>query len=136
MSPSPGPVVATRAEPHKPIAAPSVRRRAKESGVDLRQVRGSGPAARITHDDLDAFMRTAATPGTAQQRARDNRVTEIKVVGLRRKIAERMALSTSRIAHITYVDEIDMTDLEKLRESLNAKHAGDSARPRRAICRF
>ncbi|MFT5449891.1 MAG: 2-oxoisovalerate dehydrogenase E2 component (dihydrolipoyl transacylase) [Gammaproteobacteria bacterium] len=129
------PVTATpRRAGDKPIAAPAVRRRAMDSGVDLRQVRGSGPAGRITHDDLDAFLSAVAAPGSAGQRLPDNTVTEIKVIGLRRKIAERMALSTSRIAHITYVDEIDMTQLEKLRESLNADRRAD--RPRLTILPF
>ncbi|MPY74021.1 MAG: 2-oxo acid dehydrogenase subunit E2 [Alphaproteobacteria bacterium] len=117
-----------RREGEKPIAAPSVRRRAKMGGVDLRQARGTGPAGRITHEDLDAWFSGAPSPATATGRVADTSIQEIKVVGLRRKIAERMTLSTSRIAHITYVEEVDMTELEKLRETLNAERGGDRAR--------
>lgn len=123
-----------RREGEKPIAAPSVRRRAKEAGIDLRQVRGSGPAGRIVHDDLEAWLSGATAPVSATGRAVDNSITEIKVVGLRRKIAERMALSKSRIAHITYVEDVDMTELERLRETLNADRA--EGRPRLTLLPF
>jgi 2-oxoisovalerate dehydrogenase E2 component (dihydrolipoyl transacylase) len=126
----PGAAVAgpARREGEKPIAAPSVRRRAKEGGVDLRQVRGTGPAGRITHDDLDAWFSGAPSPAAARGRVADSSIQEIKVVGLRRKIAERMTLSKSRIAHITYVEDVDMTELEKLRETLNDERGEDHPR--------
>lgn len=105
----------------KPLAAPSVRRRAMDAGVELELVRGSGPAGRITHEDLDAHLNAGASGQHApvNGRAADPSVKEIKVVGLRRKIAEQMARSKSRIPHITYVEEIDMTALEELRARLN-----------------
>ena len=119
---------APRPEGEKPIAAPAVRLRAREAGVDLRQVSGTGPAGRITHEDLDAFFsqgpREARTP-ILQAR---NSVEDIKVTGLRRKVAERMAISSSRIPHITYVEEVDVTGLEELRETLNKRKRKDQPR--------
>jgi len=103
----------------KPLASPAVRQRARDAGIDLRQVRGSGPAGRITHEDLDAFAETGPLAGDASGLRANTSVREIKVIGLRRRIAEKMALSKSRIAHITYVDEVDVTALEELRAQLN-----------------
>lgn len=116
----PAPVVASTSD-SKPLAAPSVRRRAMDAGVDLGAVRGSGPAGRITHEDLDAHLSAGASGQNSlvSGRTADSSVKEIKLVGLRRKIAEQMAKSKSRIPHITYVEEIDMTALEELRARLN-----------------
>src|SRR4030095_15334876 len=119
------PAGAPRAEGERPLASPAVRLRAREAGVDLRQVSGTGPAGRITHEDLEAFFaRGPQKPGLAAL-APDNSVKEIKVVGLRRKIAEKMAIAKSHIPHITYVEEIDVTSLEELRATLNAKKRAD-----------
>jgi 2-oxoisovalerate dehydrogenase E2 component (dihydrolipoyl transacylase) len=96
-----------------------VRLRAKEAGIDLRQIPGSGPAGRISHEDLEAFLARGPQVAKSTGRARNDAVEEIKIVGLRRKIAEKMALSASRIPHITYVEEIDVTALEELRAALN-----------------
>ncbi|MFN3546886.1 MAG: dihydrolipoamide acetyltransferase family protein [Mesorhizobium sp.] len=123
-----------RKEGEKPLAAPSVRLRARERGIDLRFVRGSGPAGRITHEDLDAYAEQGARPVAPAGKAPDNRVTEFKVVGLRRRIAEKMARSKGRIAHITYVDEIEMDALEQLRASLNASRRDD--RPKLTLLPF
>ena len=83
-------------------------------------VAGSGPAGRITHEDLDAFMARRARDACARPGlAENNEVEEIRIVGLRRKIAEKMAISKSRIPHITYVEEVDVTELETLRATLN-----------------
>jgi 2-oxoisovalerate dehydrogenase E2 component (dihydrolipoyl transacylase) len=114
-------VAAPRPEGEKPLASPAVRLRAKEAGIDLRQVLGSGPAGRVTHDDLDGFFAHGpqAAPTAAGGLARNDGVEEIKVVGLRRKIAEKMRIAKSRIPHITYVEEIDVTALEDLRAALN-----------------
>ena len=114
-----------RKEGEKPVASPAVRRRALDAGVDLRRIAGSGPAGRIRHEDLDAFFDADGYSPRASGRAENNTIDEIKVVGLRRKIAEKMALSKSRIPHITYVDEIDVTALEKLREKLNNERRED-----------
>ena len=116
---------APRPEGEKPLAAPAVRLRAREAGVDLRQVPGTGPADRITHKDLDAFL--AQGPGQAKAPGVQPRtaVEDVKVVGLRRRIAEKMSLSNSRIPHITYVEEVDVTRLEELRETLNNQKRRD-----------
>jgi 2-oxoisovalerate dehydrogenase E2 component (dihydrolipoyl transacylase) len=112
----------------KPLASPAVRCRARDAGVDLRQVRGSGPAGRISHDDLDAFLRGAGgtAPGTA--RVANSKVETIKMVGLRRRIAQKMAESKRRIAHFSYVEEVDVTALEELRKTLNAEERPDHPR--------
>lgn len=110
----------------RPMAAPSVRRRAREAGIDLRAVSGSGPAGRITHEDLDAHATRGGS--TSAGRRKDTSVKQIKIVGLRRRIAERMALANSRIPHITIVEEVDMTNLEGLREELNAPRGDQPGR--------
>ena len=88
---------------------------------DLRQVHGTGPAGRIGHDDLDAFIARGPQAAAASGLARKDGVEDIKVVGLRRRIAEKMALAKSRIPHITYVEEVDVTALEDLRAKLNGE---------------
>lgn len=111
----------TDAVADKPLASPAVRLRAQEGGIDLRQVTGTGPAGRITHDDLDQFLARGTQPQAAPAGlAKRTAVEEIKVTGLRRRISEKMVLATSRIPHITYVEEIDVTDLEDLRATMNA----------------
>ena len=100
------------------LAAPAVRARAREVGIDLRQVPGSGPAGRITNADVDSFLSLGPSPITPMRKRREG-AEQIKVVGLRRKIAERMALANERIPHITIVEEIDVTSLEELRAQLN-----------------
>jgi 2-oxoisovalerate dehydrogenase E2 component (dihydrolipoyl transacylase) len=105
----------------RPLAAPAVRLRAREAGVDLRQLRGSGPAGRITHDDLDAYLaRSPNSTAAASYRAK-TAVEDIKIVGLRRRIAEKMSIAGSRIPHITYVEEVDVTEIEDLRGKLNGQ---------------
>lgn len=115
----------TKAEGERPIAAPAVRLRAREAGVDLRQVSGSGPAGRITHEDLDAFLAAGRQPAGAPGLVRDNSVTDIKLAGLRRRIAEKTSLSKSRIPHITYVEEVDVGEVEELRAALNKGKRSD-----------
>ncbi|MEM8615529.1 MAG: dihydrolipoamide acetyltransferase family protein [Pseudomonadota bacterium] len=124
------PVVGVRTPPgQKPLAAPSVRRRAMEAGLDLRTVPGSGPAGRISHEDLDAYLNGNGQAGTIQQgRIADTSIKEIKLVGMRRKIAEQMVRAKSSIPHITYVDDVDVTALEDLRAQLNADAKPDQAR--------
>jgi 2-oxoisovalerate dehydrogenase E2 component (dihydrolipoyl transacylase) len=108
-------------EHHKPLASPAVRQRADDLDIDLGQVRGTGPDGHITHADLDTFLtaRSQSERPAAPIASRDSAVEEVKVTGLRRKIAEKMTLSVSRIPHITYVEEIDVTDLEDLRTTMN-----------------
>ena len=102
----------------KPLASPAVRERARTLAIDLRTVPGSGAEGRITHADLDAFITGAPSA------ARDG-VEEVKVIGLRRKIAEKMLEAKRRIPHYTYVEEIDMTKLEALRAQMNAARRAD-----------
>jgi 2-oxoisovalerate dehydrogenase E2 component (dihydrolipoyl transacylase) len=116
---------APRPEGEKPVAAPAVRLRARQAGVDLRQVPGTGPAGRITHEDLDAFFAQGPAMGRAPGLQPRTAVEDIKVVGLRRRIAEKMATSSSRIPHITYVEEVDVTGLEELRAKLNSRKRHD-----------
>lgn len=111
-----------------------MRRRALETGVDLRQVRGSGPAGRIGHDDLDRFLAGAGEPAGGSGLRPNETVEEVKVVGLRRRIAERMALAKRTIAHITYVEEVDVSALEDLRAALNREKV--EGRPRLTILPF
>ena len=107
----------------KVATSPSIRAQAREAGIDLTQVPGTGPRGRSLKKDFEAF---ATGGGVAELQPRTG-VTEIKVIGLRRKIAERLAASASEIPHFTYVEEVDVTALESLREHLNSKKsAGES----------
>ena len=113
-----------RAADEKPIASPAVRRRAWELGIELQFVQGTGPAGRITHEDLEAF---AGAPqggaGGADTRYAPRLDEEaIPVIGLRRKIAQKMQLAKRQIPHFTYVEEVDVTELEALRQRLNQQH--------------
>jgi len=144
-APAPTPTLtlaSSRAEPattpasanDKPLASPAVRRRAKELNVDLEQVAGSGPEGRITHEDVEGFggRRSGSGLGTplrfsvpsggkfAQGTERSDEEV-VQVIGLRRKIAEKMQESKRRIPHFTYVEEVDVTALESVRAQLNAK---------------
>src|SRR5262249_38480844 len=97
-------------------------------------VRGTGPAGRISHDDLDAFLRGGAAAPAARGRVANTAVEQVKIVGLRRRIAHRMAEAKRRIAHFAYVEEVDVTALEELRGSLNAGEA--EGRPRLTLLPF
>ena len=113
--------VASTDRPTAPTAAPAVRARARRLGIELADVTGSGPDGRIVHDDLDALL--VERPRTAPVRSRDDArpdVEHVKIVGLRRNIAERMQASKRRIPHFTYVEELDVTAVEELRAELNA----------------
>lgn len=137
--------VATKAEPEAPVAepvaaavvvsevavgepvsrvmtSPAIRRRAKEAGIDLSDVPGSGPGGRIQRKDFDSYLKSRAT-GTplALTGAPSTAVKEIKVIGLRRMIAERMTRAKQEIPHFAYVEEIDITELEALRKHLNSR---------------
>jgi 2-oxoisovalerate dehydrogenase E2 component (dihydrolipoyl transacylase) len=118
----------SRADAVRPVASPAVRLRAREAGIDLRQVPGSGPAGRITHEDLDGFA--ARDPRIMRSRALQPKsaVEDVKVIGLRRRIAEQMAVAHARIPHITYVEEVDVTALEGLRETLNRRKRKEQPR--------
>jgi 2-oxoisovalerate dehydrogenase E2 component (dihydrolipoyl transacylase) len=127
-----------RAQGERPLASPAVRLRAREAGIDLRQVAGSGPAGRIGHDDLDAFITRGPQVARGGGLQPNTEVEDVKIVGLRRRIAEKMALAKSRIPHITYVEEVDVTALEDLRAALNKDKRGASGaeRPKLTILPF
>lgn len=102
-------------------APPAVRARAQKLGVDLAQVRGTGPEGRITHEDLDrVLVPMAGVRSGASALAQKNGIEPVKVIGLRRKIAEKMQDAKRRIPHFAYVEECDLTELEELRAHLNA----------------
>ena len=107
----------------KPLASPAVRRRAREAGVDLAQVPGTGPAGRISHDDLDSFISGGGRLAAVQSGVKMTGVEEVPVIGLRRKIAEKMAISKRSAAHFSYFEEVDVTELESLRQHLNSARA-------------
>ena len=125
----PVPALTGRQPGERPLASPAVRNRARDLGIDLVFVPGSGPAGRIEHADLDAFVARGGTfaPATASGGslyAKAEGTNEVRIIGLRRKIAEKMAESVRRIPHITYVEDIDMTAVEELRAHLNAQNKG------------
>jgi 2-oxoisovalerate dehydrogenase E2 component (dihydrolipoyl transacylase) len=115
--------------------SPAIRRRAHEAGVDLSKVPGSGPNGRIVREDFEAYVEQHASRAAksapekaAPLRARppasaEGATEEIKVIGLRRLIAQRMSDAKRNIPHFAYVEEMDVTDLEALRRHLNSKHA-------------
>jgi 2-oxoisovalerate dehydrogenase E2 component (dihydrolipoyl transacylase) len=123
----------------KPIASPAVRRRAWDLGIELQFVPGSGPAGRIMQADLDAYaVRAAQGPAAAgavdQRYAPRHDEQVVPVIGLRRKIAQKMQESKRRIPHFTYVEEVDVTELEGLRARLNAQYG--AARGRLTVLPF
>ncbi len=131
--PQPAPAVA-RAKGTKPLASPSVRARAREEAIDLRQVSGTGPAGRISHEDLNNFIASGGIQQGGVTRGRNAGIEEIRVIGMRRKIAEKMTLSNDRIPHITIVEEIDVSPLEELRAALNKKYK--DSRPKLTLLPF
>lgn len=121
--PAPAPVVVSSGHERTVLASPAVRARARDLGVDLSRVHAEGD--RIRHADLDAFLRYSGgqgyhAPGASRARADE----PIKVIGMRRKIAENMAASKRTIPHFTYVEEMDVTALEDMRADLNANRGG------------
>jgi 2-oxoisovalerate dehydrogenase E2 component (dihydrolipoyl transacylase) len=150
----------TRAGGEKPLASPSVRRHARELGVDLRQVPGSGPGGRVRHEDVETFAaRSRSAPGAGHPAARGPAAAAVRagattaagavaprpaapgagyaerhdeqavpVVGLRRRIAEKMQEAKRRIPHFSYVEEVDVTELEALRAQLNTKRGAERGR--------
>jgi len=122
------------------LAAPAVRKRAQALGMSLHSIQGTGQEGRITHADLDAQL--AARPLQATQNASPSvassadstGVQAIPVIGLRRKIAQKMEQSKRHIPHFTYVEEVDVTELENLRAQLNVEHG--KARGRLTVLPF
>jgi 2-oxoisovalerate dehydrogenase E2 component (dihydrolipoyl transacylase) len=110
------------------LTSPAIRRRAKEAGVDLRQVAGSGPQGRIVRQDFEAYAAARSSgrsPAVAAVKSLPQRsaggTEEIKVIGLRRLIAQRMSEAKRNIPHFSYVEEVDVTELETLRRHLNTR---------------
>ncbi len=108
----------------RPLTSPSIRRRAREAGIDLGQIVGSGPKNRISHADLDSFIAAqdgalASVPTEKVTAEKNDAVTNVPITGVRRKIAEKMAQSKQSIPHFGYVEEIDISALEALRQELN-----------------
>ncbi len=128
------PAVAARPKGERALASPAVRIRALEANIDLETVPGSGPAGRITHQDLDDFIasggRLAAHAGGSGSAVRAPRtgVVEEKIIGLRRRISENMSHAQRTIPDIAYIEEIDVTALEELRKHLNASKRDDQAK--------
>ena len=121
---APRAAVVPRTADERPLASPAVRRRALDLGVELRYVHGSGPAGRIGHEDLDAYLAgggQAAAQGASPYVERHGE-EQIPVIGLRRKIAQKMQEAKRRIPHFSYVEEVDVTELEALRQQLNKLH--------------
>ncbi len=116
----------------RPIASPAVRARAWELGVDLRDVTATGSAGRIVQADLDAHVARGGArtkPVSAPRAAGASDAThDVKIVGLRRKIAQKMQESKRRIPHYTYVEEVDVTEIEALRARLNEKWGAERGR--------
>lgn len=111
----------------KALAAPAVRERARALGVDLASVAGGGPDGRVTHADLDAALTRGGRSVSAAYAQRDG-AQDIKVIGLRRRIAEKMLESKRRIPHFAYVEAVDVTELEALRAHLNQAHVAERGR--------
>jgi 2-oxoisovalerate dehydrogenase E2 component (dihydrolipoyl transacylase) len=137
IAPEPGAAAPhpSRVPGEKALASPAVRLKAREAGVDLRFVPGSGPAGRITHDDLDGYIARPPEPRSkGSGKAPNTAIETIKVVGMRRRIAHNMAESSRRIAHFSYIEETDVTALEELRASLNTR--ATDARPKLTLLPF
>ena len=125
----------------RPIASPSVRRQAWELGIDLAKVKPSGTAGRIMHADLEAYAAShsagpsaslpqpqAVTPPVRARAIGSEASEDVPIIGLRRKIAQKMQESKRRIPHFSYIEEIDVTELEALRHSLNTMHGAARGR--------
>jgi 2-oxoisovalerate dehydrogenase E2 component (dihydrolipoyl transacylase) len=113
------PAAAAAVRQGRVMTSPANRRRASEAGIDLKTVAGSGPGGRIVRADLQTAAPRAATADAAD-------TTEIKVIGLRRLIAERMSEAKRNIPHFAYVEEVDVTELESLRMHLNLSRPKDA----------
>lgn len=102
-----------------PLAAPSVRALARDKGIDLRLIAGTGPEGRILREDVEGFDPFARTTGPRP----DTSFEDVKVIGLRKRISQRMD-QANRVPHITIIEEVDATELETLRQRLNARAKG------------
>ena len=129
--PTPGPATVSPTAPNgtRPIAAPAVRRRASELGLDLTQITPAHNTGRITHADLERqaghSKKDSDLPILNKGQQPQDTIKTIPVIGLRRKIAQKMQEAKRRIPHFSYVEEIDVTELEHLRAQLNQQHAAN-----------
>jgi 2-oxoisovalerate dehydrogenase E2 component (dihydrolipoyl transacylase) len=127
--------LATGNSTDRPLAAPAVRAHARDHGVDLRFVRGSGPAGRILRKDVDTYIARAGQGQVpASGLSPNTAIEEIKIAGLRRRIAQRMQDTMRRVPHFSYIEEVDVTDLEALRADVNQTRK--PGRPRLAVLPF
>lgn len=128
QAPAPAPAERARPSAGKPLAAPAVRHRAAVLGIDLRQVPANGPDGRVLHEDLDAWLvRRPGPQAPAARYAERNDEEAVPVTGVRRRIAQRMQDAMRRIPHFTYVEEVDVTELELLRAQINERWGGERA---------
>jgi len=140
-TPPPSPIATPQAS-SKPLASPSVRKAAMDADIDLTRVIASGKAGQITHEDLESFQNGGPQVHSvsAGNQKREGS-TDIKVTGMRRVISERMQEAKRRIPHFSYVEAVDMTELEALRAHLNANRRDDQPKLTlipffmRAICK-
>jgi 2-oxoisovalerate dehydrogenase E2 component (dihydrolipoyl transacylase) len=110
----------------RPLASPAVRRRAREQGVDLNEIVGTGRGGRITDRDIEEYRRAAAAPAAnGHSRAKRTGTSEIHISGLRRSIARKMSVSNTHIPHFSYFEQVDITELAELRKHLNNHRAAD-----------
>lgn len=121
------PLTTKLASSAKPLASPAVRKMAREAGIDLAEVAGGGPSGRIRKEDLARYLDGGSSGVAREQPISDRRtgVQEIRIIGVRRLIAQRMAESKRSIPHFAYVEEVDVTELERLRTHLNQQYAGE-----------
>jgi 2-oxoisovalerate dehydrogenase E2 component (dihydrolipoyl transacylase) len=122
---APAPVAAAPVRQGRVMTSPANRRRAHDAGIDLATVTGSGPGGRIVRSDLESPDGRPARPAAARPDS-SSETTEIKVIGLRRLIAERMSEAKRNIPHFAYVEEVDVTELEALRVHLNHTRPKDA----------
>lgn len=117
------------------LTSPSIRRLARDAGIDLTGIHGSGPEGRIRREDLEPQLKQknqswpekeTAKPGSdPPQPTKQSGIKEIEITGVRRRIAQRMAEANKEIPHFAYVEEVDITDLENLRNHLNEKYRAE-----------
>jgi len=126
-SAAPAAAPAAQADSRRVATSPAIRRRAREAGIDLTTIAGSGPHGRVVLQDLEARLRAPAARARDAAADAGPEVQEIPVIGLRRLIAEQVAASARNIPHFAYVEEVDVTALESLREQLNSAAGGSPA---------
>ena len=109
----------------RPLASPAVRRRAREKGVDLTEVKGTGHGGRITDRDVDEHLAPATKPAATLSKTPRDGTQEIHISGLRRRIAQKMTVSNQHIPHFSYFEQVDITELSELRRYLNESRTPD-----------